>query len=338
MGLITNIYFCLKLKTDLNLISIIIVNYRGWDSLRLCLDSIVAINGNNLSLDVIIVDNQSNDGELAAFEEKYPKFRFVLNSGNHGFAHGCNTGVKLAKGEYFLFINPDTIVSGKAIQKLLETVKLHSDYYIVSCSQIREDGRVDLPFGFFPSLITLTGFLRWIYKIVNKKRLRRTIYSDSNIIFPDWVSGSVMMITKGNFEKIGGWNERYWLYFEDVDICKRASNAGGKVALIRAAKIKHFHGGASRISPETAALTKTEVLISNHIYIAENIKGINGWAMHVVLIVNNILIGFILAIFGTLIFFSSKFLFYPKHYFLILKYYVNALIRGSWSSPRSMGY
>jgi GT2 family glycosyltransferase len=320
----------------LKLLSVIIVNFRGWERLRMCLDSLSDIDGNNLSFEVIVVDNHSNDGKLGLFEERYPHFKFVLNSGNNGFAHGCNTGAKNANGECFLFLNPDTVVSEGALVELLESARNNPLYYIITCSQVKEDGSEDLPFGFFPSVRTITGLSRAIYRLVNKKKLSETVYSDSDVIFPDWISGSVMMIERGSFEEIGGWNEKYWLYFEDVDICKRARDAGGEVALFRNISIEHNHGGASRINPRTAALTKTEVLISNHIYIAENEKGLTKILMHAILVINNVVMGFIPVVIGTLLFFSPKLSVLSRRYFLLIKYYLSALVRKSWDSPRAI--
>jgi len=320
----------------LELLSVIIVNYRGWKKLEKCLDSIAGIDGDNLYHEVIVVDNCSNDGNISAFEKRFPEFKFVLNSGNNGFANGCNTGASQAKGEYLLFLNPDTVVSEGALIKLLEVARNTPRYYIISCKQVREDGREDHAFGFFPSALTITGLFRSIFRFINKKKLRKTIYSGADVIFPDWVSGSVMMISRENFEKIGGWNERYWLYFEDVDICRRARNAGGEIAVINNICIEHNHGGASRINPGTAALTKTEVLISNHIYICENISGLNGFLMHAILIFNNIILGIIPFIAGTLLFFHPKLSVFARRYILLVKYYLASLYKGSWSSPRAV--
>src|SRR5659263_3319 len=104
-------------------LSIIIVNYRGWKHLKECLDSLVVFSGKPLQPEVIIVDNDSADGAIDEFKSNYPDFIFIKNKVNGGFANGCNLGSTFAKGDYFLFLNPDTIASENEVKKLLERAK-----------------------------------------------------------------------------------------------------------------------------------------------------------------------------------------------------------------------
>ena len=112
-----------------------------------------------------------------------------------------------------------------------------------------------------------------IVRAINGKQLRKNIIRKNNILFPDWVSGAVVLISINWFDKIQGWNEDYWMYFEDVDLSKKVADLGGEIALLENVEIIHNHGGSSRINIKTAAITKTEVLISKHVYINNHFKG-----------------------------------------------------------------
>ena len=84
-------------------LSVIIVNYKAWNALEDCLNSLVSVFSKFENLEVIVIDNQSGDGKFAIFQSKFPQFRFILNSGNNGFSNGCNLGAKSARGDFFLF-------------------------------------------------------------------------------------------------------------------------------------------------------------------------------------------------------------------------------------------
>src|ERR1035437_2273862 len=124
--------------TDL---SIIIVCYKGWERLSKCLDSLNSFSGNSFNAEVIIVDNKSDDQTIFDIAGKFPKFRFIYNSLNGGFANGCNVGARNASGEFLLFLNPDTVASEPEIKKLLRVITQNPDYELVSCRQINENGK-----------------------------------------------------------------------------------------------------------------------------------------------------------------------------------------------------
>ncbi len=318
-------------------LSIIIVNYRGWKRLRQCLDSLVSIEHARFTFEVIIVDNASDDGILEDFRNLFSSFIFIENSGNNGFANGCNTGASSAKGRIFLFLNPDTIVTEDSLYRMLQKLGACNKNCIVSCRQIRENGSEDKSYGTFLSPFALTGWLRGLKKIFTgsfEDKLPRNHES----MFPDWVSGSVIMISKGGFVDLGGWDEDFWMYYEDVDLCKRARNAGGEIILLLNVFVEHNHGGASRINPQITALTKTEVFISRHLYISKHSKGFEGFYMQTFLIFNNLITILIPAFLGMILFFNKKLRVVSITYAGILKYYINALFHRTWISTRSVNY
>ncbi|WP_395050078.1 glycosyltransferase family 2 protein [Flavobacterium sp.] len=319
-------------------ISIIIVNYRGWNALDECLESIDTIVSKTVTFETIIVDNCSNDGLFTVFKQKYSKFTFIENSGNNGFSNGCNFGASIAKGNYFFFLNPDTKLTFEALETLLQTSILHPEIGILSCLQINENNVFYKQNNLFPTLGSFFGISRFIFKKLNKVKLQKRFNNNNTLFYPDWVTGAVVFVSREWFNKINGWNEDYWLYFEDVDLCKKISLVKGKVAVTRETTIFHQHGGASRLNIKTKALTKTEVIISKHVYIK------NQFSTGIQIYLHSLLI---IGVFSEKIFLSllSLFLFFiPKLKVnrLILKnlsvYYFNAIQKQTWISPRAMNY
>src|SRR6187431_617591 len=152
-------------------VSIIIVNYRSWKPLHNCLESLLSTDKTKINFEVIIVDNFSNDGQFDFFQNKFKDFIFIKNSTNSGFASGCNLGTKEAKGNYFLFLNPDTIISPETLNILYTTYKKHSDIGILSCLQVDKKSRSFFQKNIFPSLVQIFGTSRFFHRKIIKKRL-----------------------------------------------------------------------------------------------------------------------------------------------------------------------
>jgi len=230
-------------------ISVIIVNYRGWKHLEPCLKSLADLNAGRFQTEVIVVDNASDDGRLADFEKSFPGVRFIGNVANLGFSSGCNLGAKHAKGKYLLFLNPDIIANKQAIFGMIETLQDHPYIMLLSCRQQNKNGKEEHPYNLFPDLFTTNGPLRSIYKTVHKKELADKYSTEKELIYPDWVSGSVMMISAADFQKTGGWNEDFWLYYEDVELCWQVQSIGGKVALSNRYSTAELLGSIQKLHP-----------------------------------------------------------------------------------------
>tara|TARA_R110002073_G_scaffold126764_4_gene271812 strand:- start:18308 stop:19309 length:1002 start_codon:yes stop_codon:yes gene_type:complete len=319
-------------------ISVIIVNYKSWKHLQNCLKSLEEIVQDEFTFEIIVVDNQSNDDKLNVFIEKFPNYKFLTNVGNYGFSNGCNLGVNRAKGEYLLFLNPDTIVSKDALLSMLYISKENLNFGIVSCTKVNLEGKAEKEIRLFPKLSTLLGAFRAIHKIINKKNIEEKYNSSKEIVFPDWVSGSIIFTSRNWFQKINGWCEDYWLYLEDVDFCKRITEVGGKIALTRATQIIHNHGGASRINVKTSALTKAEVIISKHTYIDNHFRNYSKYLAQFILFIFTFLSKLFLAIVGIIFFFVPKLYVNVLIFKNLIKYYFNVFIKKTWMSKRAPNY
>lgn len=326
-----------QIFNDVRMISIIIVNYKSWDRLSRCLESLAIIEDIRFQFEVIVVDNHSNDGKVAEFVLLFPKFIFISNTGNNGFANGCNLGAVKSNGSHLLFLNPDTTVTADALYDMLEEVRVRPEYSIVSCRQVRENGSEDRPYGKFLTIFTLTGWLRAIHQLFYR-RLEDSIVQTKHYIYPDWVSGSVILIKKDSFFRLGKWDEDFWMYFEDVDLCRRAHLKNGEIVIFKRAIIGHIHGGSSRINREVTVLTKTEVNISRHVYISKHVRRHSAFFMHLLLIINNLLLGLLPALVGIVFFFIPEINIYSQIYFKLAGYYLQTLKSGRWVSVRSVNY
>ena len=319
-------------------IAIIIVNYKGWNDLEHCLDSLVLIDSKTIHLEVIVVDNCSNDGKFEQFKTKYADFNFVLNTSNNGFANGCNVGAAHASSNYYLFLNPDTKVEQKNLENYFQTYTEHSEIALLSCLQIDEKGNYYNPYRLFPTLITFFGIPRAIYKVLKKNTIEKRINYSETFFYPDWVTGAVILISKEWFEKVKGWNEDYWMYMEDVDLCKRIFNQNGKIAILKSATIFHKHGGASRINLTTKALTKTEVLISKHVYISNNFSTFTAFLLHIRLIFGTLFEKLLLAILSIPLFFVKKLKVNQFIFINYINYLFNAMLHKTFISPRAVNF
>jgi GT2 family glycosyltransferase len=265
-------------------LSIVIVNYRSWTVLSRCLASLSPLlRDSSAVVEIVVVDNASGDGLFPTFSLAHPGVRFVQNDGNWGFADGCNRGALHARGESLLFLNPDAKDPGGGVVKLLNEARAHPDMAILTARQVDENGRVQKVFDAFPSLGTLFGAVRALLRVAAPSRYPDPRRDRAEFLEVDWVSGSAFFIRRSVFEELGGFCNGFWMYSEDVDLCRRARNAGHRVALAGAATLVHAHGGASRKSSETAALTRSEVVVSRHFYASRHLGPWHASAYHLAL-------------------------------------------------------
>jgi GT2 family glycosyltransferase len=319
-------------------ISVVIVSYRGYDRLESCLNSLKVFSGNQFAMEVIVVNNCAGDTVFNDMKLSYPGFIFIDNPVNGGYSNGCNLGASHASGDYILILNPDTVVTEEALAGLLNTLKSDSSLTLISCRQVNERGKESIAWGPFPEFSNLTGFMRSLFNTGYKRQVRHRDGYPGEIFFPDWVSGSLMLISKNDFQRYKGFDEDYWMYSEDVDLCKRISDDGGIVAYCTGITIEHNHGGSSRINKKISALTKSEVYISRHLYFSKHKTGMEKAAIQFFLVLNNLISAGLAGLAGLLFFFIPKL----NLRFLVFKnlvvYYLNAMKKRSWKGPRSVNY
>ena len=223
-------------------VTAVVVNYNTRALLARCLESIARWE------EVVVVDNASTDGSASMVAERFPQVKVVRNRRNVGFGAGANAGVAQASGEIALVLNPDTWVSATAKRVLEEFFEIHPDAGIAGCGLLDAEGRVLVSARRFYTLQTMLA--RRIAP--GSARVREFEAVEAGYQSPrqaDWVTGTGMAIRRRAFEEIGGFDDRFFLYFEDVDICARAWLAGWEVWYVPNARVFHEEQRASARSP-----------------------------------------------------------------------------------------
>ena len=311
-------------------LSVITVNYKAWVPLERCLNSLLSLEPESFTLEVIVVDNYSNDGMLEKFIEKYPSISFIENEGNYGFSCGNNLGSRHATGDFLLFLNSDTIVTREPINAMLDLAQQNPQYSIISSQQVDLNNKEENPYGVFPSFWTINGIIKAVYSLFSKKIID-TNCKDLKVIFPDWVSGSLILIARDQFDLLNGWDEDYWLYSEDADLCKKAKDKGGIVAMLCNPAITHQHGGTTRRTMHLTAFYKAMVIISRHIYFRKHYFGLHHVILQSFLIFNTLLLeNLIPALIGIVLFPLSSFRKYFLIYWNMIKYYFRSAGNLTW--------
>jgi GT2 family glycosyltransferase len=273
-------------------LSIVIVSYRCWQRLDACLKSI-----QTQSLDfieVIVVDNHSNDGKIKEFMLAHPTVQFIQQEINGGFAQACNKGAANAKGEWVLFLNPDTILEPNSLSPLLQKTNTQPDWKLIGIKQLDEKGKDTYPFGLFLRWWNVWPPIRSIQRLIGGKRTAKKEWSAQSVSYPDWISGSFVLMRYADFKTIGGWDEQFWMYCEDQDLSKAAYSLGWRRVMYNEIKCIHSHGGSSRVNPKVKAITKSAVIISNFKYIKKHMVAPGKWIAQITLLlmtIINILIG-----------------------------------------------
>ena len=220
---------------------IIIINYNSSKYLRKCLESL-SISGVSKK-NIWIIDNNSDDktsDDMTIWSE-YSEHN-IYNMKNVGFTAACNQGISLTKAKYVLLLNPDTEVIGAAVQVLEDYMEKNLDVAIAGAKLLYPDGGIQYSCRKFPNFVT---FMLRALKVGNNSKIMRSHlmmdYDHNTVRNVDWVLGSCMMIRRGALENVGLLNERYFLYYSDIEYCWRAKRFGWKVAYVPNAIVKHYY-------------------------------------------------------------------------------------------------
>jgi len=247
-----------KKSSNQKKLSIIIVSFNSKDYLKNCINSILKYppNLNEDDFEIIIVDNNSKDGTQEFIENNYLNFKFIKlikNNLNKGFSFANNIAIKNSNSKYYLFLNSDTEVFEDSINNLLkffEQCQLNNiNIGVVGPKIINPDGSIQLSCRRFPSFIN-AAFYTILAGIKPNNRFSRhykLMDIDRNKPFEvDWVSGSAMMVSQLALDVVGIFDENYFMYVEDVDICYRMWAKGFKVYYYPYSIILHHIGGSSK--------------------------------------------------------------------------------------------
>ena len=228
-------------------LSIIIISYNSEKYIGTCLESLK--NCGVVNYEIIVVDNNSED-KTAQIVQNYKMtidhIIFVQNKNNFGFAKACNQGVKMAKGKYILFLNPDTIVQPGALKILVNNIEKNPDIGVIGPMLLNPDRSLQYSIGKYPTIVNIIADrIPIINKIFYTEQIRhKAFYSYTRE--PDWICGAALMVRKSIFSAIGGFSQKYFMYGEDIDLCFNVKRSGYQIMYIPNAQIVHFNDGRNQ--------------------------------------------------------------------------------------------
>jgi len=233
-------------------ISIVIVNYKSKELTLNCVKSIKAADWPGLDYEIIVVDNYSDDLSSSDFDPN-GNIKFFMNGQNRGLGAANNLGIKQAKGKYIIIMNPDTLATKDAFAKLYFYMESQVGVGVVGPRQLNPDGSLQESYYRWPRLLTPI-FRRTPLGLTaaGKKDLDRFLYKDYNkneIKEVDWLLGSFLFCRAEALRQAGEFDEKFFLYFEDTDLCKRFWRRGWKVVYFPEAVITHNHKRQSARTP-----------------------------------------------------------------------------------------
>jgi GT2 family glycosyltransferase len=243
-------------------LSIVIVNYNTKKLIVQCIESIIKTKG-NLEFEIIVVDNASSDGsfqELENLQKKLSNLRLIENKRNLGFAKANNIGIKTSKGKYILLLNSDTKVKRGSLQKLVGFAKKTQDAGVVAPRLYNPNNSIQASCFNFPDIQKAIAQY-WL----GKKGLLDKFYPKSEKpVCVDAVVGAAFLITPHARKRVGLLDERYFMYFEDIDYCRKVWRAGLKVYYLPQAGVIHHHGQSGKKIGETQRMRLVKSSISYH--------------------------------------------------------------------------
>ncbi len=230
-------------------VSVILVNYNSFNLLVDCLSSLITYT-KDIIYEIIVIDNKSTSGNIKEILNKFENLRIVKNPDNRGFGYANNQGVEIAKGKYVLFLNNDTILIENTIKEVFNFSENINIPAIIGCKLLNEDKSLQYSVFDFPSVLnvfTSNFFLYALFpksKFFNKYHLMNKKIDTTTIV--DVVTGAFLFSRRDQIQKLGGFDNRFFFYNEETDLCYRFVKSGGKVYYFPETAIIHLKGGTAK--------------------------------------------------------------------------------------------
>lgn len=246
-------------------ISIVIVSYNVAELLKNCLESIYKFT-DGVKFEVIVADNKSSDNSVEIIKG-FSKVKFIDAGENVGFAKGNNLGIKEATGKYIFLLNPDTLFLENTPKLMFDWMENHNFYAVVSGQMLDSEQKVLPTGGYFP---TLPKIAAWAFFVDDFFKMK-SYHVKSNDGDPDWVTGAFFVVRREAMEKVGLFDENFFMYGEELEWCLRFKQAGWQVGYTPITKIIHLERKSSGGLPRNAVLGEFKGL--KYIYA----KHFSGW-------------------------------------------------------------
>lgn len=231
------------------MISVCIVNWNTRDHLLACLAS-VAESRASAPLEVVVVDNASTDGSVEAVRRDHPDVKLIANGENRGYAAGNNQAIAASTGEFVALLNPDVVLPPDGLEAMAEFLRTHPEAAGVAPKLILPDGSVQRSVRGFPGPLEVFCELTRLSRVFPRsRRLARYWLPDLDYDTPQPVPqpmASCLMLRRSDLERLGGFDEAFPIFFNDVDLSYRLHLAGRLTYLLSSVCVRHFHGASTR--------------------------------------------------------------------------------------------
>lgn len=236
-------------------LDIIIVSFNARADLERCLLSLRAAPP-RMPHAIVVVDNASTDGSVAAVREQFPDVTLIAQLHNTGFAAANNAGIRAGRGDLLLLLNSDTVVPPGAIDRLVARLEREPSVVAAGPRLVDGEGRAEWSFGRMLTPVTearrkLLSALQARGVNLAQQMIERWTRRES---YPDWVTGACLLVRRQAAEAAGLLDERYFMYEEDVDFCAALRAGGGRILFTPAAEVVHMRGRSARSSPAATRL------------------------------------------------------------------------------------
>jgi len=239
------------MKTEKEMVlSVIIVNYNVKDFLEQALLSLQRALA-HISSEIIVVDNASIDGSLQMLKQRFPEVKLIENNRNVGFSAANNQGIEVARGEYIVLLNPDTVVQEDTFSKLLDFFAQNPEASAATCKILNPDGSFSIDCRHsVPTPLTAFWKMIGLNRLFPKSKMfgkyNLTYLDEDEVNQVEAISGSFMMIKRTVVQKVGRLDEDFFMYCEDIDYCHRINQAGGKIYYVPDSQIIHYKGESTK--------------------------------------------------------------------------------------------
>ncbi len=236
-------------------VAVIVVSYNTADLLRECLKSALQEN-QSFPLDVCVVDNQSEDGSPEMVQREFPQVRLLANPDNRGFAAANNQAYEQLTNDYVVLLNPDAELQEGAVARIVAFMEEHPDCGLCGGRLLNSDGSTAPSARRFPSALNnfliLSGLSDRFKQHPFLGRADYGGFDHGSVKEVDWVPGTFTVIRSAMLRQIGFFDERYFMYYEETDLCLRANKNGWKVVYFPGAEVKHIGGACSKTRQDHA--------------------------------------------------------------------------------------
>lgn len=234
-------------------VSVVVLSWNTCELLGACLESLSAVE-EGIALEVIVVDNASDDGSADFVEKKFPSVHLIRNETNQGYAIGNNLGAQVARGEFLLLLNSDTEVRPSALTTLVAFMESHASHGACAPLLEHESGEVQRSCKRFPNRRTAlffdTIFERWFSGNQTIPRYFMEDFDHQSSRDVDQPPGAALMVRRTLWESLGGLDPDLWLFFNDVDLCRKIHEQGFKIGYVAEARVMHHEGASTAQFPE----------------------------------------------------------------------------------------